>query len=76
MLGLLGALDPYKHKLNQTGGVLVDGDSAAISKDMTDSDAGNTKLQWNLFTPDKVMSTNHSVSVTCLYFVFSNLFFH
>lgn len=54
----------------------MDGDSAAISKDMTDSDAGNTKLQWNLFTPDKVMSTNHSVSVTCLYFVFSNLFFH
>ena len=42
MLGLLGALDPYKHKLNQTGGVLVDGDSAAISKDMTDSEAGNT----------------------------------
>lgn len=40
MLGLLGALDPYKHKLNQTGGVLVDGDSAAISKDMTDSEAG------------------------------------
>lgn len=42
VLGLLGALDPYKHKLNQTGGVLVDGDSAAISKDMTDSEAGNT----------------------------------
>ena len=44
MLGLLGALDPYKHKLNQTGGVLVDGDSAAISKDMTDSEAGNTDI--------------------------------
>ena len=41
MLGLLGALDPYKHKLNQTGGMLVDGDSAAISKDITDNDAGN-----------------------------------
>ena len=40
MLGLLGALDPYKHKLNQTGGVLVDGNSAAISKDITDSEAG------------------------------------
>ena len=40
MLGLLGALDPYKHKLNQTGGMLVDGDSAAISKDITDNDAG------------------------------------
>ena len=40
MLGLLGALDPYRHKLNQTGGMLVDGDSAAISKDMTDSEAG------------------------------------
>ena len=44
MLGLLGALDPYKHKLNQTGGVLVDGDSAAISKHTTDSEAGNTEI--------------------------------
>lgn len=50
MLGLLGALDPYKHKLNQTGGVLVDGDSAAISKDMTDSEAGKTAaVSRNLF---------------------------
>ena len=37
MLGLLGALDPYKHKLNQTGGLLVGGNSA---KDSTDSEAG------------------------------------
>ena len=50
MLGLLGALDPYKHKLNQTGGVLVDGDSAAISKHMTDSEAGNPDIvSTNLF---------------------------
>lgn len=50
VLGLLGALDPYKHKLNQTGGVLVDGDSAAISKHMTDSEAGNTDIvSRNLF---------------------------
>lgn len=51
MLGLLGALDPYKHKLNQTGGVLVDGDSAAISKHTTDSEAGNTlSLSTNSFS--------------------------
>ena len=52
MLGLLGALDPYKHKLNQTGGMLVDGDSAAISKDITDNDAGknNEFLFFFLFT--------------------------
>ena len=51
MLGLLGALDPYKHKLNQTGGMLVDGDSAAISKDITDNDAGkkNVSLFFFLF---------------------------
>ena len=47
MLGLLGALDPYKHKLNQTGGMLVDGDSAAISKDITDNDAGKTMHFWS-----------------------------
>ena len=44
MLGLLGALDPYRHKLNQTGGMLVDGDSAAISKDITDSEAGKQSI--------------------------------
>ena len=44
MLGLLGALDPYRHKLNQTGGMLVDGDSAAISKDITDSEAGKQSV--------------------------------
>ena len=37
VLGLLGALDPYKHKLNQTGGLLVGGNSA---KDSTDNEAG------------------------------------
>ena len=42
MLGLLGALDPHKHKLNQCGGVLQDSGSAAISKDTADSDAGQT----------------------------------
>ena len=53
MLGLLGALDPYKHKLNQTGGMLVDGDSAAISKDITDNDAGNNiAFLFFSFSPD------------------------
>ena len=34
VLGLLGALDPYKHKLNQTGGVLID---SGVSKDTGES---------------------------------------
>ena len=43
MLGLLGALDPYKHKLNQTRGILESG-NAAMSKDASDSDAGIHRL--------------------------------
>jgi len=50
VLGLLGALDPYRHKLNQTGGMLVDGDSAAISKDITDSEAADTNTSEMLVT--------------------------
>lgn len=66
MLGLLGALDPYKHKLNQTGGVLVDGDSAAISKHMTDSEAGNADIvSRNLYSsPAKVMATKYLIRVS------------
>lgn len=69
MLGLLGALDPYKHKLNQTGGMLVDGDSAAISKHVTDSEAGNKPF----FSPAKVMATKYSIRVSlksCLLVLF------
>ncbi|RMX59040.1 hypothetical protein pdam_00009963 [Pocillopora damicornis] len=47
VLGLLGALDPYKHKLNQTGGLLVGGNSA---KDSTDNEAADTSTSEMLVT--------------------------
>ncbi|PFX15507.1 Serine/threonine-protein kinase mTOR, partial [Stylophora pistillata] len=51
VLGLLGALDPYKHKLNQTGGLLVGGNSA---KDSTDNEAADTSTSEMLVTMGSV----------------------
>ena len=49
VLGLLGALDPYKHKLNQTGGVRIDsGVSQDTGENMESADNTTSEILVNM----------------------------